>query len=113
LFRYEDELDFIYRIVTQDETWVTPEDIQEVGREFRREDDGLNVWNSQGIIMIDYLEQGHSINGTYYADELRSLRQEIACKRRDKLTQGVLLLHDKCASSHIPCSDGCCNWLLF
>jgi hypothetical protein len=51
-------------------------------------------WDSQGIIMIDYLEQGRTINGKYYADELWCLRQEIAHKRRSKLTQGVLLLHD-------------------
>jgi hypothetical protein len=44
--------------------------------------------------MIDYLEQGRTINGTYYEDELRRLRQEIVCKRRGKLTEGVLLLHD-------------------
>jgi hypothetical protein len=51
-------------------------------------------WNSQGIIMIDYLEQGRTIKCTYNADELRRLCQEIACKRRVKLTQGVLPLHD-------------------
>jgi histone-lysine N-methyltransferase SETMAR len=44
--------------------------------------------------MMDYLEQGRTINGTCYADKLRRLRQEIERKRRDKLTQGVLLLHD-------------------
>jgi hypothetical protein len=41
--------------------------------------------DSRGIIMIDYLEQGRAINGTYYADKLR-LRQEIARKGRGKLT---------------------------
>jgi histone-lysine N-methyltransferase SETMAR len=44
--------------------------------------------------MIYYLAQGRTINGTYYADELRRLRQEIARKRRGKLTQCVLLMHD-------------------
>ena len=34
------------------------------------------------------------INGAYYAGELRRLRQEIARKRREKLTCGVLLLQD-------------------
>ena len=34
-------------------------------------------WESQGVIMIDYLEQGCTINGAYYAGELRQLRQEI------------------------------------
>jgi histone-lysine N-methyltransferase SETMAR len=55
------------------------------------------LWDSLGKILIDYLEKGRtiiSINGTYYADELRRLRQEIARKRRRKLTQGVWLLHD-------------------
>ena len=42
--------------------------------------------------MIDYLEQGRMINGAYNAAELRRLCQEIARKRRGKLTRGVLLL---------------------
>jgi hypothetical protein len=51
--------------------------------------------DGHGKIMIDYLEQGKTINGTYYADELWRLRQKVARHRRDKLTQGVLLgLHD-------------------
>ena len=44
--------------------------------------------------MIDYLEQGRTINGAYYVAELRRLCQEIARKRRGKLTRGVLLLQD-------------------
>ena len=44
--------------------------------------------------MIDYLKQGRTINGAYSAAELRHLRQEIARKRRGKLTRGVLLLQD-------------------
>ena len=35
-------------------------------------------WDSQGVIMIDYLEQGYMINVAYYAGELRQLHQEIA-----------------------------------
>jgi hypothetical protein len=60
-------------------------------------------WDSQGILMIDYLEQGRTINGTHYADKLRRLRQEIARKRRGKLTQSVLLLHDNAPAptSHV------------
>ena len=34
--------------------------------------------DSQGVIIIDYLEQCRMINGAYYAGELRRLRQEIA-----------------------------------
>jgi histone-lysine N-methyltransferase SETMAR len=45
------------------------------------------IFYSQGIIMIDY-------NSTFFADEIRRLRLENVSKRRGKLTQGVLLLHD-------------------
>ena len=44
--------------------------------------------------MIDNFDQGRTINGAYYAGELRQLRQEIARKMRGKLTRGVLLLQD-------------------
>jgi histone-lysine N-methyltransferase SETMAR len=59
--------------------------------------------DSQGIFMIDYLDQCRNINGTFYAGELRRLRQEIARKRRGKLTQGVLFLHDNAPAhtSHV------------
>ena len=42
-------------------------------------------WDSQGVIMIDYLDQGRTINGAYYTGELRRLRQEVARKGREKL----------------------------
>ena len=38
-------------------------------------------WDSQGMIMVDYLEQGRTINRGYYAGKLRGLRQEITRKR--------------------------------
>ena len=44
--------------------------------------------------MTDYLQQGRTINGVYYAAELRRLRQEIARKRTGKLTRGALLLQN-------------------
>ena len=38
-------------------------------------------WDSEGVIKIDYLEQGRNIRSAYYAGKLRRLRQEIARKR--------------------------------
>ena len=101
LSRYEDDPgDFIDRVVTQDETQVhhfEPElKMQSMQwkhpcspppKKFKRDSLAGKVmasvfWDSQGVIMIDYLEQGHMINGAYYAAELRCLRPEIARKRR-------------------------------
>ena len=38
-------------------------------------------WDSQGVIMVDYLQEGHTINDAYYAEKLRWLSQEIVKKR--------------------------------
>ena len=59
--------------------------------------------DSQWVIMIYYLEQGPTIHGAYYAGKLRQLRQEIARKRREKLTCGVLLMQDNAPvqTSHV------------
>ena len=35
----------------------------------------LVFWDSQGVIMTDYLQQGRTINGAYYAAELRQLQE--------------------------------------
>ena len=51
-------------------------------------------WDSQVVIIMDYLEHVRTINGTYYAEELRRLSQEIEKKRSGKLTLNVLLLQD-------------------
>ena len=39
-------------------------------------------WDSQGVIIIDYIEQGCTINGAYYEGKLKGLGKEIARKRR-------------------------------
>ena len=51
-------------------------------------------WDRDGIIMTDYLEQGHTITGNYYLALLAKLRSTLAKKRCGKLQKGILLLHD-------------------
>ena len=58
--------------------------------------------------MVDYFEEGRTINGAYYAEELRRMRQEIVKKRRGKLTRGVLLLQDNAPAYTSRCFD-CCD----
>ena len=55
------------------------------------------VWDIQGVTMVNYLEEGCTLNGTYYA-ELRRQHQEFLTKRRRKLTRGDLLLQDNVPS---------------
>ena len=38
------------------------------------------LWDSQCVFMVNYLEEGHAINGAYCTEELR--RQEIVKKRK-------------------------------
>ena len=76
--------------------WLSPTPKpQEIKKKFfSREGDGLYLFfDSYRVVMVDYLEEGRTINA-YYAEELKQLRQEIVKKRRGKLTRGVLLLQD-------------------
>ena len=51
-------------------------------------------WDSEGVLMIDYLEQRKTVTGIYYAELIRKIRAVIKEKRRGKLRQGVLLHQD-------------------
>ena len=51
-------------------------------------------WDTEGIILIDYLEKGHKINGEYYANLLTRLREALKDRRGEKLRKGILLLQD-------------------
>ena len=52
--------------------------------------------------MVGYLEEGRTVNGTYNAEELRRLRQQIVKKKRGKLTRGVLLLQNNAPTHTFP-----------
>jgi len=56
-------------------------------------------WDSEGVLMIDYLERGKTVTGVYYAELIRKIRSAIKEKRRGKLSHGVLL-HQDIAPAH-------------
>ena len=53
--------------------------------------------------MVNYLQQGKTVTGVYYAGFVRKLREAIKKKRRGKLTERVLLHHDNAPThtSHV------------
>ena len=51
-------------------------------------------WNQKGILLIDYLPKGQTINAEYYSSLLVQLKDILKEKRRGKFTKGVLFLHD-------------------
>jgi len=58
-------------------------------------------WDSEGILLIDYLEHGSlTITGTYYTDMIRKCRVALKRKRRGKLRCGVLFHQDN-APTHM------------
>lgn len=51
-------------------------------------------WDSKGILLIDYLERGTTINADRYCDVLKKLKNAIRRKRPGLLRKKVFLLHD-------------------
>ena len=51
-------------------------------------------WYQDGILLIDYIPKGQTINAEYYSSLLVQLKDILKEKRRDKITKGILFLHD-------------------
>ena len=103
---------FLSRVVTGDETWVhyydPPSKFEYMEwkhagsprtKKFKVSRTTKKVmatvfWDTDGVIHIDYLPRGTTMNGQYYADLLVRLRESIKEKRRGKIRRGVLLQQD-------------------
>lgn len=113
LTRYSDEGEaFLNQIVTGDETWVrhvTPESKQQ-SMEWRHTDSPKKkkfktsmsaqkilctvFWDRKGVLLVEFLPRGETINAARYCETLKKLRRAIQNKRRGMLSQGIVLLHD-------------------
>ena len=51
--------------------------------------------DQEGILLIDYLPKGQTINAVYYSSLMVQLKDILKEKRRGKITKGVFFLHDK------------------
>lgn len=100
------------RIVTVDETWIRqydPESKQEsmqwvekgekAPKKFKVEKSASKLmatifWDSEGVLLIDYLPKKTTMNAEYYAALLKKVREVIIEKRRGKVSRGILFLQD-------------------
>jgi len=51
-------------------------------------------WDQDGVLLIDYLPKGQTINAEYYSSLLVQLKDILKEKRRGKFTKDVVILHD-------------------
>jgi histone-lysine N-methyltransferase SETMAR len=114
LTRFNDEGgDFLKSIVTGDETWVlydTPETKEQSKqwmhtsspnkpKKFKQMFSNRKVratvfWDRKGVLLVNFMEPGTTINADVYCQTLRRLRRAIQNKRRGMLSSGVVLIHD-------------------
>ena len=59
----------------------------------------LDIWDQDGILLIDYIPKGQTINAEYYLSLLVQLKDILKEKRQGKFTKGLLFMHDN-TSSH-------------
>jgi len=77
-----------------------------VPKKFRVEQSAGNpltsiFWDQDGILLIDYLPKGQSINAEYYSSLLVQLMDILNEKRRGKVAKGVLFLHDNAPAHRV------------
>jgi len=51
-------------------------------------------WDQDGILLIDYLPKGQTMNAEYYSSLLVQLKDSLKENRRGKVNKGFLFLHD-------------------
>jgi len=51
-------------------------------------------WDQDGILLIDYIPKGQTVNAEYYSFLLAQLKDALKEARRGKVTKVVLFLHD-------------------
>jgi hypothetical protein len=51
-------------------------------------------WDHKGVLLVDFLTKGDTVNADRYCDTLSRLREAIHRKRPGLLRTGVILLHD-------------------
>ncbi|GBO45772.1 hypothetical protein AVEN_28188-1 [Araneus ventricosus] len=51
-------------------------------------------WDAQGILLIEFMTRGTTINSEVYCRMLKKLKRAIQNERRGLLSSGVVLLHD-------------------
>ncbi|GBM90647.1 Histone-lysine N-methyltransferase SETMAR [Araneus ventricosus] len=125
LSRYHtDGEDFLNRIVTDDETWVAHANAEtkqqsmawghtDSPTRLRKALQTLSArklmvtvfWDAQGILLIEVMTRGTTINSVVYCRKLKKLKRAIQNKRRGLLSSGVVLLHDN-ARPHTPVRTG-------
>ncbi|UYV83692.1 hypothetical protein LAZ67_23002102 [Cordylochernes scorpioides] len=109
--------EFVNRFVTMDETWThhfTPESKQQSmqwkhsgsppPKKAKTVPSAGKVmvsvfWDSEGVLLLDFLNKGQTITGNYYANLVKQLREAIKEKRRGKLSRKIVYHQDN-APSH-------------
>ena len=117
-----DPKDFLPRLVAMEETWLYYYDPETKQHSMEWRYDGSPAPNTEcknplerfsprffgmdqdGILLIDYLPKGQTINTEYYSSLLVQLKDILKEKRRGKLTKAVLFFARRC-----PVSPGTCN----
>jgi len=103
---------FLSRLVTGDETWLshaTPESKQQfmewrhtsspTKMKFKQTTSTRKImctvfWDRKGVLLVDFLPQGSTINAGVYCNTLKKLHRAIQNKRRGMLSRCVVMIHD-------------------
>ena len=103
---------FLSRFVTMDKTWLCHYDPETKKKSMESRHSGSRLlkkfrvqksvgkflasifWHQDGILLIDYLPKGQTINAEYYLSLLVQLKDILREKCRGKFIKGVLFFHD-------------------
>jgi hypothetical protein len=52
---------------------------------------GTVFWDAQGVLLVDFLPRGETINAAHYCGTLNELREAVHQKRPGRMQNGVIM----------------------
>ena len=113
----QNQTDFVRRFITMDETWIYHHDpklkqerlqwieaASSAPKQVKSERSAKKImasifWDAKGVLLIDYLEKGKTINSEYYCNLLDQLDKNIR-EKRPGLQKKTIIFHQDNARVH-------------
>ena len=119
LTTFSDDLNFLKKVITGDQSWVYGYDIETKDQSFQwkhpderpRPKKARQIWSNvkvlltvffdfNGVVHHEFLPQGRSVNKEYYYEVMRRLRKAIRQKRTKNSKNESWILHHDNAPAH-------------
>lgn len=96
----ENDPNFLENVITCDETWIFQNDLESERKSMKFKAMMIVFFDIRGIIHIDWVPEGLTVNQAYYLDVLKLLQEQVRRKRQELWKNDTWILHQDNTPTH-------------